>query len=171
MRKKYSSKKSSFPWCLPACPEPCWFRACRLSLHCRRMRYLKKISKILIRLQKLLFCKSVENLSFKDLRYKHYLHYFFGYLGWATPSVGFPKEAVSRLRRGLFFSYIGLSFDDDRTAHRGMVKAITVSRLQVVHSQGSADPWVVGHCCCVCNKRLAASLLHGIHKCRYNDWS
>jgi hypothetical protein len=89
----------------------------------------------------------------------------------ATPSIGFPKEAVSRLRRGLFFSYIGLSFDDDRTAHRGMVKAITVSRLQVVHSQGSADPWVVGHCCCVCNKGLAASLLQSIHKCLYNDRS
>jgi len=26
--------------------------------------------------------------------------HFLGYLGLATPSVGFPKEAVSKLRRG-----------------------------------------------------------------------
>jgi hypothetical protein len=26
--------------------------------------------------------------------------YFFGYLGWVTPSVGFPKDLVSRRDRG-----------------------------------------------------------------------
>ena len=26
--------------------------------------------------------------------------YFFGYLGWVTPSVGFPKDVVSRPDRG-----------------------------------------------------------------------
>jgi hypothetical protein len=26
--------------------------------------------------------------------------YFFGYLGWVTPSVGFPKDIVSRRDRG-----------------------------------------------------------------------
>ena len=59
--------------------------------------------------------------------------------------------------------------DDNGTAHGGMIKSIAVRCLQVINSQGSADPRVIRHGRGVSNKRFAPFFLERIDKCPDND--